>query len=104
MWKYKIQTHAICFATFLEFNKSTKKCKETIGDLNNYRVNHCYFVKLHLFYEHKNHIGSEGFWLFYVSKRVELAIFFPKGEKEPLYSLQSGSKVAHYRGRAKIIF
>jgi hypothetical protein len=22
--------------------------------------------------------------------------FFPKGEKEPLYSLQSGSKVAHY--------
>jgi hypothetical protein len=36
MWKYKIETHAICFATFLEFNKSTKKCKETIGDLNNY--------------------------------------------------------------------
>jgi hypothetical protein len=24
-------------------------------------------------------------------------MFFPQGEKEPLYSIQSGSKVAHYK-------
>jgi hypothetical protein len=29
-------------------------------------------------------------------KRLNWECFFPKGEKEPLYSLRSGSKIAHY--------